>query len=149
MRAARPRGMISSDEEAQLVRDPEGRSARVMIVDDDARARSALSLLLEQELGARVVAVLADGGDVETAVADGRPHLVVLDWSLRGPDVAAAIAAARASGAAVVTLADRSEQRAAALAAGADAVVYRGDGPTALLAACRPWCALAPERRVA
>jgi DNA-binding response OmpR family regulator len=151
MRAARPRDMISADEEVQRVREAGGRPARVLIVDDDPRVRSALPLVLEQELGARVAAVLADAGDLGSAIATARPNLVVVGWSLRGLGIAAVVAAARASGAAVVTLADRSEQRPTALAAGADAFICRGDGPGALLAVCRSWLGRpgAAEQRVA
>jgi signal transduction histidine kinase/CheY-like chemotaxis protein len=52
----------------------------VVLADDEADVRTALSLLLEQ-MGARVVA-LDSGRDIESALAAHRPDLLILDVSM-------------------------------------------------------------------
>jgi len=67
-------------------------SVRVLIVDDDALVRSALTLMLDGVDGIVVVGEAADGDQVPAAVAHHRPDLVLMD--IRMPRVDG-IAAAR------------------------------------------------------
>ena len=117
---------------------------RVLIADDQPQVRSALRLLLNQEQGVRVV---GEAGDAEQALelaAVWRPDLVLLDWELPGqgtlsaPDSPECLLPALRTccpRAKVVALSGRPEARQAALAAGADAFVSKGDPPERLLAA--------------
>lgn len=57
---------------------------RVLVIDDEADVRSALSLLLEQ-MGARVVA-LDSGQDLERALAEYLPDVLILDISMPHED---------------------------------------------------------------
>jgi len=57
---------------------------RVVLIDDEADVRSALSLLLEQ-MGARVVA-LESGTGVEDALVEHRPDVLILDISMPRED---------------------------------------------------------------
>jgi len=118
---------------------------RVLIADDQPQVRSALQLLLKQEPG---VAVVGEAENVEEAlelVAARRPDLVLLDWELPGlraadvpkkakPGLLPALRA-RCPRVKVVALSGRPEARQAALAAGADVFVSKGDPPERLLAA--------------
>lgn len=57
---------------------------RVLLADDQLHVRSALCLLLEQELDLRVVGEAADASGLLRAVAEKSPDLVLLDWELPG-----------------------------------------------------------------
>ena len=110
---------------------------RVLIADDQPQVRSALSLLLKQEPGVTVVGETAEAGDLLAQVEAIRPDLVLLDWELRDRCAAAVLGKLRAvrPEVAVIVLSGRPEVRQAALAAGADAFVSKGDPPERLLAA--------------
>ena len=118
---------------------------RVLIADDQPQVRSALRLLLKQEPG---VAVVGEAENVEEALelaTARRPDLVLLDWELPGLRAAdlskkaklglLPALRARCPRVKVVALSGRSEARQAALAAGADIFVSKGDPPERLLAA--------------
>jgi DNA-binding NarL/FixJ family response regulator len=114
---------------------------RVLIVDDDALVRSALSMLLDGAGGIRVVAEVADGADVPAAL-DAHPVDVVL-MDLRMPRVdgitATARALARADPPAVVVLTtfDADEGVLRALRAGAAGFLLKDTPPAELVAAVR------------
>jgi DNA-binding NarL/FixJ family response regulator len=117
---------------------------RVLIADDQPQVRSALRLLLKQEPG---MIVVGEAEDTQQALelADGqRPDLVLLDWELPGPWSAGPLKnagqrllpalRARCPRVTVVALSGRPEARQAALDAGADAFVSKGDPPERVLA---------------
>ncbi len=109
---------------------------RVLIADDQPQVCSALRLLLMQEPD---IAVVGEVEDVEQAlerVAGQRPDLVLLDWELPGQNGDSALVELRAAWPelVVIALSGRPEARQAALAAGADAFVSKGDPPEQLLA---------------
>ena len=109
---------------------------RVLIVDNDARVRSALRLLLEQEPG-----LTADeSSDLEslaTQVREFKPDLVLLDWELPGRAAFALLLALNGLNVPpdVIVLSPRPESERAALDAGAIAFVCKSDPPEQLLAA--------------
>ena len=110
---------------------------RVLIADDQPHVRSALLLLLRQESD---VAVIGEADDAEQAlelVARQQPDLVLLDWELPGRDEAATLPRLQAArpGLLVIALSGRPEARRAALAAGVDVFVSKGEPPERLLAA--------------
>jgi DNA-binding NarL/FixJ family response regulator len=109
---------------------------RVLIADDQPQVRSALRVLLMQEPD---IAIVGEAKDVEQTleqIAGQQPDLVLFDWELPGQNGDSALVALRAvqPGLAVIALSGRSEARRAALAAGADAFVSKGDPPERLLA---------------
>ncbi len=111
------------------------KAMRVLIADDQPQVRSALRLLLKQQPGMTVV---GEAGDAEQALelaAAHQPDLVLLDWELpdRGGAVLAELRVVR-PGLVVVALSSHPEARWAALAAGANAFVSKGDPPDRLLA---------------
>ncbi len=113
------------------------RVVRVLIADDQPQVCSALRLMLRQDPG---LAVVAEAGDADQAVllaATRQPDLVLLDWELRGQRDGSMLAELRAArpGLKVIALSGRPEARPAALAAGADLFVSKGDPPEQLLGA--------------
>ena len=111
---------------------------RILVAENDARARGALHMLLGQEPGL-TVAECADLEGLTAQVQAFQPDLVLLDWELPGRPAAALLYALNASGAnpRVIVLSRRPEAEAAALATGAEAFVCKTDPPAALLSALR------------
>ena len=117
---------------------------RVLIADDQPQVRSALRLLLKQEPGVTVVGEAEDTQQALELAAGQRPDLVLLDWELPGPWSAGPLKnagqrllpalRARCPRVTVVALSGRPEARQAALDAGADAFVSKGDPPERVLA---------------
>jgi DNA-binding NarL/FixJ family response regulator len=115
---------------------------RVFIADDQLKVRSALRLLLEQDPEVSVVGEAVEAGDLLAQVRAARADLVLLDWELPGLQAANPLLPAlrtlcpRLS---VIALSGRPDARRAALAAGADAFVGKGDPPERLLAAVKEY----------
>jgi len=112
------------------------------LADNQTKVRSALRLLLEQEPGLSVVGEAAEAESVLAQVETTQPDLVLLDWGLldQGAATLTELRAAR-PGLMVIVLSGRPEARRAALTAGADAFVSKGDPPERLLAAVdNCWC---------
>ncbi len=110
---------------------------RVMIADDQPQVRSALLLLLRQDPD---MAVVGEAGDTQQALqlaTEQRPDLILLDWELPGQINGTTLSRLRAArpGLKVIALSGRPEARRAALTAGVDAFVSKGDPPERLLAA--------------
>jgi DNA-binding NarL/FixJ family response regulator len=108
---------------------------RVLIADRHAATRSALRILLKEEPGLNVVGEAADGGELLAQVGATRPDIVVLDWELPGEEAAVLVPSLHTHDGrpSVVVLGGRPELAQAALAAGADAFVSKGDPPQRLL----------------
>jgi DNA-binding NarL/FixJ family response regulator len=111
---------------------------RVLIADDQLKVRSALKLLLEQDPEVSVVGEAMEAEDLLAQVRGACADLVLLDWELPGLRAVNPLLSTlrvlcpRLS---VIVLSGRPEARRAALAAGADAFVSKGDPPERLLAA--------------
>lgn len=117
---------------------------RILLADDQAEVRSALRLLLGHEPELLVVGEVTAGAELLPEVRATRPDLVLLDWELPGLQ-RSQLSALRTfrPHLLVVALSCRPEARHAALEAGADAFVSKGDPPERLLAAmgnCRREC---------
>jgi DNA-binding NarL/FixJ family response regulator len=110
---------------------------RVLLADDQAKVRSALRLLLEQEQGVSVVGEAAEAGNLLVQVEATRPDLVLLDWELPGLGTNDRLSPLRTLSPRlkVIALSGKPEARRAALNAGADAFVSKGDPPEQLLTA--------------
>jgi DNA-binding NarL/FixJ family response regulator len=108
-----------------------------MLADDQAKVRSALSLLLGQQPGLNVVGETADIAQLFGQVQENRPDLVLLDWELPGSAPNGLLPTLRTMYPClkVIALSGRPEARQEALAAGADAFVSKCDPPERLLAA--------------
>ena len=113
----------------------------VLLVDDQRLVLAGTRCLLERAGGFRVVATAADLDAAVTAVAEQRPDVVLLDLTLPGCTGADAVRALldAAPGLPVVALADGDDEllAAAALAAGAVALLVKDAEPGDLLAAVR------------
>jgi DNA-binding NarL/FixJ family response regulator len=112
---------------------------RVLLADDQPKVRSALRLLLGQQPDLEVVGEAAEAESLLVQVKELCPDLVLLDWELPGFAADDLLPALReiCPRVTVIALSGRPEARRAALAAGADAFVSKGDPPERLLAAVR------------
>ncbi len=113
-------------------------SAKVLVVDNDARVRAALCALIGSSPGLSVAGEASSrSGAFEANQALG-PNVVVLDILLpAAEDGLEVLQQLAATGGAVVALSIREDLRTAALAAGAAAFVEKYAGPDALLEALR------------
>ena len=113
---------------------------RVLLVDDSDVFRSTLELLLGAEEDIEVAGTAADGSEALSACAAGPVDVVLLDFRLPGADGASITTALRerhpALAVVCLTAAATPDEREEVRAAGAAAVVEKGDLP-ALLATIR------------
>jgi DNA-binding NarL/FixJ family response regulator len=119
---------------------------RVFLADDQPKVRSALRLLLDHEPGLYVVGEAAEAEDLLVQIKATRPDLMLLDWELPGLSLANSVGPGKHllsvlhtfyPNLRVIALSGRLEARQAALAAGADAFVSKGDPPERLLTTLR------------
>jgi len=110
---------------------------RVLLADDQAKVRSALRLLLDRQPGTIVQGEAVDTTGLLDWIRAAAPDLLLLDWELPGPGREHLMPRLRAAcpSLKVIALSGRPEARQAALEAGADAFVSKGDAPEMLLAA--------------
>jgi DNA-binding NarL/FixJ family response regulator len=134
---------------------------RILLADDQPKVRFALRVLLERQPGLKVVGEISDTDDLLAQTEADCPDVVLLSWGLPGLTKRDPSASRRSEPAArnepgrsepsaqgllsalhrvcpglrVIVLSGRPEARRAALAAGADAFVYKCDPPERLLAA--------------
>jgi DNA-binding NarL/FixJ family response regulator len=108
---------------------------RILLADDEAKVRSALKLLLEQDSDLWVMDETADAKGLLAHVKAECPDVVLLDWELPGlqgnvPSTLGTLCPQVL----LIALSGRPEARKKALSAGADAFVSKGDPPERLLA---------------
>jgi DNA-binding NarL/FixJ family response regulator len=110
---------------------------RVLLADDQAKVRSALGLLLGQKPGLDIVGGVEQAGDLVAQVNQKHPDLILLDWELPGSEPRELVETLRAMWPhlKMIALSGRPEARHAALSAGVDAFVSKGDPPERLMAA--------------
>jgi DNA-binding response OmpR family regulator len=95
----------------------------ILVVEDDARFRSTVRTILEDE--GWVVETAADGQQAAAAFARERPALLILDWGLRETDAETVVAALRVDhGADVPILLVTADGHAAQKAARVGAFAY-------------------------
>ena len=117
----------------------EQEQARILIAESRAVARLALSGFLRSQQNLNVVGEVDNGLDLMAQVEAICPDIMLLDWDLAGqsaPDLVLALRDLDCQQS-VIVIAIRQELAQAALDAGADALVYKGDGPKRLLTAIR------------
>jgi DNA-binding NarL/FixJ family response regulator len=111
---------------------------RVLLADRDADVRRALALLLRTALGLQVVGELPDLCGLATA---GAPHadLLLIDWASAADHGAQLLHRLHSlnAGIKIIVLSTRPEDRAPALAAGADAFISKVEAPEQVLAVVR------------
>lgn len=110
---------------------------RVLLADDQEKVRSALRLLIEQELAFRVVAEAGSAAELPDAVRTAEPQVVLLDWELPGLPDAHKLAALRQLDPhiKVIALSGSPEARQSALEEGANGFVSKGEPPDGVLQA--------------
>jgi DNA-binding NarL/FixJ family response regulator len=118
-----------------------GPPVRVLIVDDDALVRAALSMILGGVPDVRVVGEATDGAEVPAAVAAYAPDVVLMDIRMPRVDGLAATEALRAAPdppeVLVLTTFDADEQVLRALRAGAGGFLLKDTPPAEIVAAVR------------
>ena len=104
---------------------------RILIADDNPDIRSALTLLLETRLNARIVGEADCMETLLAGVAQTHPDIVILDWELPGLPRKSRVAALRMLHPAlkVVVTSSRPEIAQQAAAAHADSYVSKSEPP--------------------
>jgi DNA-binding NarL/FixJ family response regulator len=112
---------------------------RIILADDQTEVRSAMRLLLEQEPELVVVQEAIDTRDLFQQLRRTHPELLLLDWELPGLSSNQTISVLRSSFPClkVIAMSGLPDARQAALSAGVDAFVSKGDPPEKLLLAVR------------
>jgi two-component system response regulator DesR len=108
---------------------------RILLADDDTRVRCALHTLLAKEMDQLVIRECTDVVCLATEIKTFKPELVLLDWELPGRPAAALLFAFHGLGSKpkVIIMSARPEAEKAAMTAGADAFVCKGEPPDQLL----------------
>jgi DNA-binding NarL/FixJ family response regulator len=114
---------------------------RVLVADDDALVRSALSMMLAGADDITIVAEVTDGNDVAPAVAQHQPAIVLMDIRMPGMDGLAATELLRAQDNApeviVLTTFDADDYVLRALHAGASGFLLKHTPPADIIRAVR------------
>ena len=112
-------------------------STRVLIVDDSVRTRDGLRALLTMRPEIEVVGEATNGQDAVRLVAECRPDIVLMDLHMPVLDGVQATQLIKQQWPAVtiVVLTMYAVEKSAALAAGADAFLIKGNAPDRILAA--------------
>jgi len=108
---------------------------RLLIVDDQPRARQSLKALIATCFPGGDVREAADGPEALALVEEFQPDVVLMDVRMPGMDGLEATRLIKTSWprVGVITLSMYNDYVAEALAAGADAFVCKGDSPEKLL----------------
>jgi DNA-binding NarL/FixJ family response regulator len=114
---------------------------RVLIVDDDALVRAGLTMLLAGVGDLEIVGEAADGSEVEHAVAEHRPDVVLMDIRMPGVDGLAATEIVRGCDrppeVIVLTTFDADDHVLRALRAGASGFLLKDTSPAEIVRAIR------------
>jgi len=108
---------------------------RILLADDKPQVRSALRLLLEQELSLQIVGEAINTNSLLEMTRSTQPDLVLLDWELPGLSTSNLLPRLRqySPQSQVVVLSSHPEAREAAMVAGSDAFISKGSPPERLL----------------
>jgi DNA-binding NarL/FixJ family response regulator len=114
---------------------------RVLVVDDDALVRAGLSMLLAGAGDIEIVGEAADGSEVERAVAEHQPRVVLMDIRMPGMDGLAATEIVRGRErppeVIVLTTFDADDHVLRALRAGASGFLLKDTPPADIVRAIR------------
>jgi DNA-binding NarL/FixJ family response regulator len=113
------------------------KALRILIVDDQQRARRSLFALLATRFQLAETCEAANGMEAARCVEECKPDIVLMDARMPEMDgiVATRIIKAKSEHTPVIVLSMYLEYEEAALAAGADAFISKGDPPERLLEA--------------
>ncbi len=108
---------------------------QILVADKRSRIRFALRLLIEQATGHTIVAEVADAESLITEIQETLPDLVLLEWELSTEINGRLISSLKEDHPQMnlVVLSGRPNARKAALNAGADDFVSKGDSPDRLM----------------
>lgn len=108
---------------------------RILLADDQAEVRLALKILLGQESDIDIVDETGDLGSLLVKAKESRPDLLLLDWELSNLKVSDMIPVLRYlhPELKIIALSGRPEASKAAIAAGVDAFVSKGENSEKLL----------------
>jgi DNA-binding NarL/FixJ family response regulator len=114
---------------------------RVLVADDDALVRAALTMMLAAAEDIAIVAEVTDGNEVARAVAEHQPAIVLMDIRMPGMDGLAATELLRAQDDApdviVLTTFDADDYVLRALRAGASGFLLKHTQPADIIRAVR------------
>lgn len=104
---------------------------RLVIADDEACVRSALSLIFEQDADTEVIGEASDPGKLWSLLQTVSPDLILLDWELAEGKTSDLLADIRRNGLGgkVVVMSSRLEAKKEAIQAGADGFISKSDPP--------------------
>ncbi|MCK5318893.1 MAG: response regulator transcription factor [Anaerolineales bacterium] len=107
----------------------------ILVADKRSRTRFALRLLIEQATGHTIVAEVADAESLTSKIRETLPDLVLLEWELSLEDNGRLISSLKEDHPQmkVLVLSGQPKWRKAALHAGADDFVSKGDPPDRLM----------------
>lgn len=110
---------------------------RVLLADDQEKVRSALRLLIEQEVAFCVVAEAVAADELLLGICTTCPQIVLLDWELPGLPEAHKLDSVRLLDphVKVIALSGAPEARKSALEEGVDCFVSKGEPPDGVLQA--------------
>ena len=108
---------------------------KVLLADDRTEVRSALRLLLEQDSNIEVIGEATKLSDLMAKIEVACPDCILLDWELPDIDTEDSILKLHycCPELIIIALSSWPEAREAALAAGANAFISKGDAPEKLL----------------
>lgn len=125
------------------------KALRILIVDDQRRTRHSLMALLSTKFQQIEMCEAANGVDAICCVKEWEPHIVLMD--ARMPELdgieATRLIKGRAPHIKVIVLSMYAEYQAAALAAGADAFISKGEPPDRLLEALSTMAGSSEQRQ--
>jgi DNA-binding NarL/FixJ family response regulator len=109
----------------------------IVLASQEYDLRLALEMLFREQPGAYVVGTASHADTLLALIRTACPDLVLLDWDLPGQPLAEVLVQVQSVDCTpkVIVLSKDGEDREAALAAGADAFVTKGDPPNQLLVA--------------
>ena len=112
---------------------------RVLLADDQIEVRLALKILLGQESGLDIVDETGEMGNLLIKTKESRPDLVLIDRELSNLRVSDIIPVLRYlhPGLRIIAMSGRPEASDAAIAAGVDAFVSKGENSERLLEAIK------------
>jgi two-component system response regulator DesR len=110
---------------------------RVLLADDQDKVRSALRLLIEQELAFNVVGEAGAADELLRGILKSYPQVVLLDWELPGLPDQHKLDSMRLIDPElkIIALSGQPEARKLALAEGVDMFVSKSDPPDGVLKA--------------
>ncbi len=115
---------------------------RVLIAENQSKARFALRVTLERQPGFKTVSEAVDAQDLLCQTEALHPDLLLLNWELTGTAAEEILCNLRklCPQLFIIALSEKEEAREAAIKAGVNAFVSKADPPEQLLCAISAYC---------